>query len=102
MHFGARASRAPHRGDRMPPILVIDQHEPTRAARAALRRGGAAGCDAVIADTCMIDIGSTARVHALTRATPAVLLVTCSRTGVMAPIHDAPNFQAMADRLAEP
>ena len=99
----------------MPPILVIDDDGPSRAARNALRRGGAAAgprrasrpstntsrYHAMIADTCMLDAHSTARIHALMQAMPTARLVARTQSGAMAAIHDAPDFQAMADLLAK-
>jgi hypothetical protein len=97
----------------MPPILVIDDDGPSRAARSALRRDGAvartarhpAGAsngsryDAMIADTCMLDAHNTARIHALMQGVPKARLVARARSGAMAAIDDAPDFQALADRL---
>ena len=102
----------------MPSILVIDYDGPTRAAsRAVLRRSGAAvrtsprlladanvrgaRYDAMIADTCLLDTDSTARIHALMLGPPVARFVARSQAGVMAPIHDTPDFAAMADRLAK-
>jgi hypothetical protein len=96
----------------MPPILVIDDDSPSRAARSALRRDGAiarTSCltadqatsryDAMIADTCMLDAHATARIHALMQGVPRARLVARAQSGAMAAIDDVPDFQAMADRL---
>jgi len=93
------------------PFLVIDDDGPARAARMALLRGGAAarrsdpaGANerhAMIADTCMRDAASTARIRELMQGAPTARFVARSHTGAMAPIRDAPDFQAMADRLAK-
>jgi hypothetical protein len=93
----------------MPPILVIDDDGPTRAASTAVirtaprlsARASAPGYDAMIADTCLHDTHSTARIHALMLGPPAARFVARSQTGAMAAIHDVPDFQAMADRLAK-
>jgi hypothetical protein len=99
----------------MPPILVIDDDGPSRAARSALQRGSAAvrisaqvatdpktsRYDAMIADTCMLDAHSTARIHALMQGVPKARLVARTQSGAMAAIDDAPDFQAMADLLAK-
>ena len=99
----------------MPPILVVDDDGPSRAARSALRRGGAAvrtsprvaaerntsRYQAMIADTCMLDTHSTARIHALMQAMPTARLVARARSGAMAAIDGTPDFQAMADLLAK-
>jgi DNA-binding NtrC family response regulator len=101
----------------VPPILVIDDDGPTRAARSALLqqdgadlriaprpRAGAnapgARCEAMIADAWLLDTPSTAQIHELMQDLPAARLVARSQGGVMAAIHDTPDFQAMADRLA--
>ena len=55
----------------------------------------------MIADTCLHDAHSTARIHALMLGPPMARFVARSQTGAMAAIHDAPDFQAMADRLAK-
>jgi hypothetical protein len=96
----------------MPPILVIDDDGPSRAARSALQRDGAVArtssaasgqkaprYDAMIADTCMLDAHGTARVHALMQGVPRARLVARARSGAMAAIGDAPDFDAMAIRL---
>ena len=81
-HFTAGAFR--RSGARMSPILVIDDDGPSRAARGALQRDGAVArissqvasnsktsrYDAMIADTCMLDANSTARIHALAQGVP--------------------------------
>ena len=98
----------------MPPILVIDDDGPARAARKALLRQDGAGLRisprppagasapgarlAMIADAWLRDTPSTAQIHELTQGAPA-RLVARSQGGLMA-IHDTPDFQAMADRLA--
>jgi len=97
----------------MPPILVIDDDGPSRAARSALQRNGpvvrtsprvaaernTSRYHPMIADTCMLDAHSTARIHALMQAMPTARLVARARSGAMAAIDGAPDFQAMADRL---
>ena len=99
----------------MPPILVIDDDGPSRAARSALQRDGAVArissqvaaeprtsrYDAMIADTCMLDAHSTARIHALMQGVPKARLVARTQSGAMAAIDGAPDFQAMADLLAK-
>jgi hypothetical protein len=100
----------------MPPILVIDDDGPTRAARKALlRRNGAVArsssrlaadarapdYDAMIADTCMHDTHSAARIRALMLGPPVARFVARSQAGVMAAILDTPDFQALADRLVK-
>ena len=54
----------------------------------------------MIADTCLRDAHSAARIHALILGSPTARFVARSQTGAMAAI-DAPDFQAMADRLAK-
>ena len=99
----------------MPPILVIEGDGPSRAARSALQRGGTvvrtsprAAADhntsryhPMIADTCMLDAHSTARIHALMQAMPTARLIARARSGAMAAIDGTPDFQAMADLLAK-
>jgi hypothetical protein len=94
----------------MPPILVIDDDGPSRAARnGAVARTSprltagpnASRYNAMIADTCMLDADGTARIYALMQGVPTARLVARSQSGAMAAIHDAPDFQAMADRLAK-
>ena len=99
----------------MSPILVIDDDGPSRAARNALQRDGAVArissqaatdpktsrYDAMIADTCMLDAHSTARIHALMQAMPTARLIARARSGAMAAIDGTPDFQAMADLLAK-
>jgi hypothetical protein len=99
----------------MSPILVIDDDGPSRAARSALQRDGAVArissqvatdpktsrYDAMIADTCMLDANSTARIHALAQGVHTARLVARAQSGAMAAIGDAPDFQAMADLLAK-
>jgi len=55
----------------------------------------------MIADTCMLDAHSTARIHALMQAMPTARLVARARSGAMAAIDGTPDFQAMADLLAK-
>jgi len=55
----------------------------------------------MIADTCMLDTHSTARIHALMQAMPTARLVARTQSGAMAAIDNAPDFQAMADLLAK-
>jgi hypothetical protein len=97
----------------MPPVFAIDDDGPARAAHAALRRrdnplavpgsrlraNGATAYDAMVADVCMLDAKSTAKIRELMQRQPATLLVAITRGGTIAPISDAPDFLAMADRL---
>ena len=55
----------------------------------------------MIADTCLLDTHSTARIHALMQGVPTARFVARAQSGAMAAIDDAPDFQAMADLLAK-
>src|SRR5262245_63742941 len=92
LHFMAGAFG--RSGVRMPPILVIDDDSPSRAARSALQRNGSVArtsratadqkssrYDAMIADTCMLDAHATARIHALMQGVPRARLVARAQSG---------------------
>jgi hypothetical protein len=96
----------------MPPFLVIDHDGPTRATREALRQreislavsglgtNGAASCDALIADACMLDETNMSKIRELALLSPSAQLIAISREGAIASIDGAPDFRALADRLA--
>jgi hypothetical protein len=96
----------------MPPFLVIDHDGPTRATREALRLrelgsavtgkslNGAASCDALVADACMLDEANMSRIRELAVASPSAQLIAISREGAIASIERAPDFGALAGRLA--
>jgi hypothetical protein len=87
----------------MPQFFVIDDDGPARATREALRQNGklpmtgpgTSSCDAVIADPCV------RATSALAACDPAAQLVTISREGAIASIHDVPDFPSMAGRLTK-
>ena len=96
----------------MPLFYVIDDDGPVRATREALRQpdinltiqglgtNGAATCDAVVADACMLGSNGVAHMRARAGCQSVTQLVTISRAGAIALIHDAPDFRTMAGRLA--
>jgi hypothetical protein len=98
----------PPSGARMPLFFVIDDDGSTRATREALRQhanltaqgAGAAACDAVVADPCLQSAHGSSKLQALAACDPAAQLITISREGAIASIHDAPDFPSMAGRLA--
>jgi hypothetical protein len=89
-------------------ILVIDDSL-ARSAHEALRQRknpvlgmnliSAAQCDAVVADAFLFDRSRLAEIRTLMRRHPAAFLICLSKDGV-APIHEAPDFPALAGRLA--
>jgi len=94
----------------MPPFLVIDHDGPARATREALRlreigmafsgTNGTATCDALVADACMLDETSMAKIRELALLSPSAQLIGISREGAIASIDGAPDFRALAHRLA--
>jgi hypothetical protein len=96
----------------MPLFYVIDDDGPARATREALCQpdinltiqglgtNGAATCDAVVADACMLGSNGAAQIRAPAAHPSAAQLVTISRAGAIALIQDAPDFRTMAGRLA--
>jgi hypothetical protein len=96
----------------MPLFYVIDDDGPARATREALRQpdinltiqglgtNGAATCDAVVADACMLGSNGAAHMRSTNGTTQAGQLVTISRAGAITLIQDAQDFRTMAGRLA--
>ena len=96
----------------MPPFLVIDHDGPTRAAHAALRRRdfgipiadlsprSVTPYDAVVADAWMLDAANISKIRDLVDCQPTAHLIAISSSGAVAPVQDAPNFRALAGRLA--
>lgn len=88
-------------------ILVIDD-DLARSAHEALRQRknpvlgmnliSAAQCDAVVADAFLFDRNRLAEIRTLMRQNPGAFLICLSKDGV-APIHEAPDFPALAGRL---
>lgn len=81
----------------MRPILVIDEHNSAEPQPMPNRSG--ARYDAVIADASMSQTNSSTEIREAMRRRPAARLIAVSTGGDVAPIHDAPDFHGMAERL---